>query len=244
MMTSFIIRIGKERRKTYSPITGDMAILQQQSTASRWHNSFCVATSHIPTRDTLHLVRRVQAITIAWMSLETTLSLLAAWTAHSPALAAFGGDSAVELLSAVVVLWRFRRHASGHAEQHAARIAGGLLFVLAACVVLASAMSLLGYGEPKPSYLGMAVLVAALLVMPRLATEKRRLSALTRSAALRADAAEAAMCAYLSLIALVGLAAHAIWHVEWADPVAALAITPFILFEAREAIRGKACGCC
>ncbi len=178
------------------------------------------------------------------MSIEAALSLWAAWMARSPALAAFGGDSTVELLSAVVVLWRFRTHESEHAEQRAARVAGGLLFVLAAYVVLASAMSLLGYSEPKPSYLGMAVLVGAALIMPVLAREKRRLSVLTGSGALRADAAESALCAYLSIIALLGLAIHAIWHVAWADPVAALAITPLIVFEAREAMHGKACGCC
>ncbi len=177
------------------------------------------------------------------MTLEASLSLWTAWTARSPALAAFGGDSAVELLSAVVVLWRFRQLASEHAEKRAAQIAGGLLFVLAVSVVVAAAMSLLGYSEPKPSYLGMAVLLAALLVMPLLAREKRRLSALTGSAALRADAAESALCAYLSLIALAGLAVHAIWRVQWADPIAALAITPLIVREARESIRGKACGC-
>ncbi len=203
-----------------------------------------MVTNSIPTQDTLHRIRQVQIITIAWMTVEASLSLWTAWTAHSPALAAFGGDSAVELLSAVVVLWRFRHRASEHAERRAARIAGVLLFVLAFTVVLVSLMSLLGYSEPKPSYLGMAVLIAALLIMPLLAREKRRLSAVTESAALRADAAESALCAYLSLIALVGLAVHAIWRVEWADPIAALAITPLILREARESIRGKACGCC
>lgn len=178
------------------------------------------------------------------MSIEAGLSLWAAWRARSPALAAFGGDSAVEFLSALVVLWRFRNHTSEGAERRAARIAGGLLFALAGCVALISAMSLLGYSEPKPSYLGIAVLVAAVLIMPWLAKEKRRLSAVTGSAALRADAAESALCAYLSIIALVGLAVHAVWHIEWADPVAALAITPLIVYEAREAIKGKACGCC
>ena len=79
--------------------------------------------------------------------------------------------------------------------------------------------------------------------MPLLAKEKRRLSALTGSAALRADAAESALCAYMSIIALIGLTVHAVWHISWADPIAALAITPFILFEAREAMRGKPCGC-
>jgi divalent metal cation (Fe/Co/Zn/Cd) transporter len=197
-----------------------------------------------PNHRTLRHIHWVQTITIAWMSVEAVLSLWAAGMARSPALAAFGGDSAIELLSAVVVLWRFRTHSSKPAEQPAARIAGGLLLALAAYVVVASAISLLGYGEPKPSSLGMAVLVGAALVMPVLAKEKQRLSALTGSAALRADAAESALCAYLAIIALIGLAVHAIWHIAWADPVAALAITPLIVFEAREAMRGKACGGC
>ncbi|MGC2196958.1 MAG: cation transporter [Terriglobales bacterium] len=203
-----------------------------------------MVTLSIPPEDTLRRIQRVQRITIAWMTVEAALSLWAAWRAHSPALAAFGGDSGVELLSAVVVLRRFRTRAPEQAERRAARSAGGLLFALAVYVVLASALSLLGFIEPKPSYLGMAVLAAATLIMPFLAREKRRLSALTGSAALRADAAESALCAYLSVIALMGLAVHAVWHIAWADPVAALAITPLIVYEGREAMRGKACGCC
>ena len=41
--------------------------------------------------------------------------------------------------------------------------------------------------------------------MPWLAKQKRQLSAATGSAALRADAAESAVCGYLALIALAGL---------------------------------------
>jgi divalent metal cation (Fe/Co/Zn/Cd) transporter len=203
-----------------------------------------VSTLRSPTRDTLDHIQRIQTITIAWMSVEAALSLWAAWTARSPALAAFGGDSAVELLSATVVLWRFRTRASERAEQRAARVAGGLLLALIACVVAASTMSLLGYNEPGPSYLGIAVLAGAAIIMPVLAREKRRLSALTGSAALRADAVESALCAYLAIIALVGVGVHAIWHIACADPMAALAILPLVALEAREAMRGKACGCC
>jgi divalent metal cation (Fe/Co/Zn/Cd) transporter len=179
------------------------------------------------------------------MSVEAAISLLAAWRARSPALLAFGGDSAIELLSAVVVLWRFRANvAQERAERRAARIAGVLLFVLAASVVAVSVMALLGYSEPKATLLGVAILIAAASFMPLFAREKRRLSAQTGSAALRADAAESALCAYLSLIALVGLAANAAWRVPWADSVAALAIVPVVLWEGREALRGKPCGCC
>ncbi len=199
----------------------------------------------IATPEAIRRIQRVQTVTIAWMSVEALVSLFAAWRARSPALLAFGGDSAIELFSAVVVLWRFRASAAnGDAERRAARVAGGLLFALAAFVAVTSITSLLGYSEPKPTFLGIAILVAAAVIMPWLAREKGRLSGATGCAALRADAAQSALCAYLSLIALAGLAINAIWHVKWADPIAASVVLPLIIWEGREALRGKACGCC
>ena len=176
------------------------------------------------------------------MTVEAVVSLGAAWFARSPALLGFGGDSAVELLSAAVVLWRFNSPSRGDdAERQAARIAGGLLFVLAAFVALASVLTLLGHVQARPSPIGIALLILAAAVMPWLAKQKRRLSAATGSAALRADAAESTVCAYLALIALAGLVINAIWRVSWADPVAALALLPLIVHEAREAMKGKPC---
>ncbi len=199
----------------------------------------------IATEDAVRRIQRVQTVTIAWMSVEAALSLFAAWRAHSPALLVLGGDSAIELFSAVVMPWRFRAtDAHADVEKRAARVAGALLFALAAFVPATQVASLLGYSEPKPTLLGIAILVAAAAVMPRLAKEKRRLSEATGSAALKADPAQAALCAYLSLIALAGLTINAIWRVKWADPIAALAVLPLIVWEGREAMRGKACGCC
>jgi divalent metal cation (Fe/Co/Zn/Cd) transporter len=198
----------------------------------------------IASPNAVRRIQRVQAVTIAWMTVEAAVSLFAAWRARSPALLAFGGDSAIELFSAVVVLWRFRATVRENAERRAARVAGALLFALGTFVAVTSVTSLLDYSQPKPTLLGIAVLVAAAVVMPCLAKEKRRLSGATGSAALRADAAQSALCAYLSLIALAGLATNAIWRVKWADPTAALAVLPLIVWEGREAIRGNACGCC
>jgi divalent metal cation (Fe/Co/Zn/Cd) transporter len=178
------------------------------------------------------------------MTVEASVSLFAAWMARSPALLAFGGDSAIELLSAVAVLWRFRASRQERSEKHAARITAALLFTLAAYVVVVSATTLLGHREAKTTYVGIAILIGAAAIMPWLAKEKRRLSAITGSAALRADAAESALCAYLSVIALVGLGINAIWHIRWADPIAALVIVPLIIWEGSEAMRGRACGCC
>jgi divalent metal cation (Fe/Co/Zn/Cd) transporter len=192
--------------------------------------------------EVLQRVLWIQALTLIWMSVEAGVSLGAAWTARSPALLAFGGDSAVELLSAAVVFRRFYTPSQrGHGEERAGRIAGGLLFVLAAFVVTTSVLTLLRHAEARPSFIGIAVLGLAAVIMPWLAAQKRRLSIRTGSAALRADAAESAVCGYLALIALAGLAVNAVWRVSWADPVAALALLPLILREGWEALKGKPC---
>ena len=184
----------------------------------------------------------IQTITLIWMSVEAVVSLGAAWMARSPALLAFGGDSAVELLSAAVVFWRFNSTSHrAYAEERASKIAGGLLFFLAAFVVTASVLTLLGHIVARPSAIGIALLVLAAVIMPWLAAQKRQLSTTTFSAALRADAAESAVCGYLALIALAGLVANAFWKVGWADPVAALALLPLIVREGWEATKGKPC---
>jgi len=199
----------------------------------------------VASPEVLRRVIRIQTLTLLWMSVEVAASLGAAWKARSPALLAFGGDSAVELISAVIVRRRFRVQVrQEQAESRATRIAGFLLLALAAFVVVASAVTLLGHAEPTQSYLGIAVLIVASVFMPWLAKEKRRLSAITGSAALRADAVESALCGYLSLIALVGLAVNAIWHIAWADPVAALCLVPFIVREGWEVVQGKRDECC
>jgi len=185
-------------------------------------------------------VLRLQVLTIAWMTVEAVVSLAAAWNSHSPALFAFGGDSLVELLSAAVVFWRFRFELN---EARAARIAGALLFMLAGFVVLTSILNFLGYREAQRSLVGIGILLAAAVGMPWLAARKRQLAAITSSAALKADAAESALCAYMAWTALAGLAVNAIWGKSWADPLAALALTPLILREGWKAFHSSKLCC-
>lgn len=187
----------------------------------------------------------IQTFTIIWMAVEAVVALVSSWKTRSPALLGFGGDSLIELLSAVVVYWRFRsERTDARIEKGAARIAGALLFSLAGFVVIASAAALLGYSEAQTSFVGIALLLIAAFVMPWLAGEKRRLSAVTSSAALRADAAESALCGYMAWISMTGLVLNAVWKIRWADPVAALSLIPIVLHEGWEATKGKPCKNC
>ena len=188
-------------------------------------------------------IRRIQWLTISWMTVEVVIALIAAIRAHSVALAAFGGDSAIELFSAAVVLARFRA-TRGISETLATKITGWLLVVLAAYIASHSLYTLLAaQSKPEPSYLGIGLLVAAAVVMPWLGRRKRLLATETNSSALRADAVQSSICAYLAWIALAGLLLNAIAHVSWADPVAALGLLPIIIKEAKESMQGRSCEC-
>jgi divalent metal cation (Fe/Co/Zn/Cd) transporter len=206
------------------------------------HNA---AVSGPPNRFPPETTRRIigiQILTLVWMTIEAAVSLGAAWAARSPALLGFGGDSAVELLSAAVVLRRFYLSSGeGHTEERTAKIAGAMLFALAAFVALTSVLTLLGRVEARPSPIGITLLIFAAVFMPWLARQKRTLSTATGSAALRADATESAVCGYLALIALGGLVVNAIWRVPWADPIAALALLPLIVREGWQAMKGEPC---
>jgi divalent metal cation (Fe/Co/Zn/Cd) transporter len=197
-------------------------------------------TTAPPAPDLLHRVVRLQVLTIGWMTVEAIIALGSAWTARSSALLGFGGDSAIELFSAIIVLWRFHSKSdSSVAEKLTARLAGGLLFFIAAFVIASSGLSLLGYRKPQPSFVGIILLIVAAIGMPWLASQKRNLAAQVASASLRADATESALCGYLSLIALAGLLANAFFHAPWADPIAALALVPIIAKEAWRAVHAS-----
>lgn len=185
----------------------------------------------------------LQTITIAWMTIELGISLYAGIRAHSVALTAFGADSAIELLSALIVLRRFAVGPS--AERRAVRLSGYLLYVLAGFILITSALSFFKHElQPEPSVLGIALLMATAVIMPLLARAKKRLAAETGSRALSADGAQSSICGYLSWIALAGLLLNFLFHLAWADSAAALLLLPFVLKEAREASKGVACGCC
>lgn len=189
------------------------------------------------------IVLGLQSITLAWMLAEAAIALHAAYAAHSAALLAFGADSLVELLSASVALLSFVP-SFPLTKDRAGRFSGILLFVLGGVVAITAVLSLLHNLRPETSYGGIAISIAALIVMPVLAWLKRKVARATDNPALAADAVQSATCAYLAAITLFGLAVNATFHIRWVDSVAALAALPILIVEGRKALRGESCGCC
>src|ERR1022692_324868 len=192
-------------------------------------------------------------ITLGWMTVEGAASLLLGWASKSLLLEAFGIDSVVELFSAAVLFWRLTIEAGGRAtlqdvdlvERRAARLVGYSLYALVAYVVLNS-----GYGlfiakritDTHESAWGILIGLVAKIGMPILAGYKLKVAARLNSRALRADAVESITCGYLSIVLMIGLVATRLLGWWWLDSVAALALIPFLIKEARAAISGG-CDC-
>ena len=179
-------------------------------------------------------------VTVAWKIVECSISAYASISAHSPAILAFGSDSVVELISAVVVLsqWFSGRRIP---ERRAARMSGVLLFLLALLVIGETLGSLVLHIHPEESRSGILITAASLVVMPVLAQWKRREAKRIQNDALAADAIQSATCAYLALLALLGLSLNAAFGIAWFDDLAALLAVPLLLKEARTAWHGHFC---
>src|SRR6266446_5145693 len=198
----------------------------------------------------VRLALRLTYITLGWMTIEGGASLLLGWASKSLLLEAFGIDSVIELFSAGVLLWRLQVEASGRAdearveavERRASRWVGYTLYFLVLYVVFNSAYGLFvahRVTDTHESVWGILIGLVAKIGMPILAGYKLKVAARLNSRALRADAVEAIVCGYLSIVLMVGLAATRILGWWWLDSVAALALIPFLIKEARAAIEAE-----
>jgi divalent metal cation (Fe/Co/Zn/Cd) transporter len=188
--------------------------------------------------------RWLEYLTIGWNSLEAIIAIGAGLVAGSIALVGFGLDSIIEVSSGAALLWRLHMDAPEkreRSERIALKLVGISFLLLAAYVTFDAAQSLITRVTPEASYIGIGLAALSLVVMPLLARAKRKVAASINSRALQADSRQTDICAYLSAILLGGLLLNALFGWWWADPVAALVMTPIIVKEGIEALRGETC---
>lgn len=189
--------------------------------------------------------RRLEYFTIAYNSLEGLIAIAAGLFAGSIALVGFGFDSAIEVTSGAVLLWRLHsdldEHQRERVEALSLRIVGICFLVLAAYVSFDSIKSLIRREAPEESLPGIVLALVSLIVMPLLVRAKRKVARGISSKALMADSKQTELCTYLSAILLGGLLLNALLGWWWADPVAALVMVPIIAREGIEALRGETC---
>lgn len=194
--------------------------------------------------DRVALLRRgvlLEGVTVGYNALEGIIAIAAGLAARSVALTGFGIDSVIEVTSGGLLWWRLRAELGSaplgpSAERRAARGAGFLLLALGVYIAADSTRLLLTGSHPESSLVGIVLTGLSLIVMPLLARAKLGIAASLGSRALRVDAHETIVCAWLSATTLLGLGLNAVLGWWWADPVAALGMLPLIVREGIEAV--------
>jgi len=187
----------------------------------------------------LHRGLILEYISIGWMSIEGSASLIAGLLAGSLALVAFGGDSFIELLSAYAVAAYLSKRQKGTASpkllEDTERITGVLLAALIPIMALGAVYSFLTGTRTEASIPGIAVAIGAVIIMPGLWRGKRRIGVETGCVPLSVDAVESATCFLMSIALLLGLLTVYLFGLWWVDYLAAGIILVFVAKEAVEA---------
>lgn len=189
-------------------------------------------------------VRLLSWVSLGYMTLEGTIAIVAGIVAGSVALIGFGLDSAIEGFASAIIVWRFTGHRifSDAAERRAQKLVAVQFFVLAPYVAYESVRALIDGDHADTSWLGIALGISSVLVMPYLGRAKQRLADQLGSAATKGEGRQNMLCAYLAGALLVGLVGNALFGAWWLDPVVGLVIAAVAVKEGREAWRGE--GCC
>ncbi len=188
---------------------------------------------------------RLNYLTIGYNTLEGVVSLAAGVVAGSVALIGFGVDSVIEVTASAAAQWRLRADVNparrARVERVTHRVIGVSFLALSAYVAVESLTTLWRQEAPDPSPIGLAILILSVLVMPLLARAKRRVARALGSHTLGAEATQTSVCAWLSVIALAGVALNAFAAWWWADPVAALVMVPILVNEGMQGLPGRSC---
>ena len=193
------------------------------------------------------LIRRAKTLSwlsLAYMTVEGAVAIIAAILASSVALLGFGLDSAIEGFASIIVIWRFTgtRRLSAHAEQRAQKLVAVSFFLLAPYIAQDAIRALINADHPSTSWIGIGLSISSIVVMPLLGRAKQRIGTRLGSGATAGEGTQNMLCAYLAAGVLVGLALNAAFGLWWADPAVALGIAALAINEGRETWQGE--GCC
>lgn len=193
--------------------------------------------------------RMLSFVTLGYNIAEGAAAIIAGTLAGSIALVGFGIDSVIEVTSSVAALWRLHADLDPErrerVERLSLRIIGACFLSLGVYIAIDAGLALWKHHAPEKTLAGIVIASLSVVIMPVLARAKGRVADALRSRALRADATQTNLCMYLSAIVLCGLALYSLFGWWWADPLAALAMTPIVVREGLEGLRAEqACDHC
>ena len=181
---------------------------------------------------------------LAWMTLEGALGLLAGIEANSISVLTWAASSAVEGLASAIVIWRFTGHRalSEYSERRAQRWVAASFFLLVPYFLYEAIARLIHGSEANAAPLAIALTASSVVLMPLLGWAKLGLGRRLESGATAGEGIQNLLCAAQALAALIAVIAAGA-GVALIDPLAALLIAGIAAKEGIELWRGDACSC-
>ena len=184
--------------------------------------------------------RLLSWVSLAWMTGEGLLGLVAGLDAGSVSLLGWAVGSVIEGLASIIVIWRFTgaRTLSETAEARAQRAVAASFFLLAPYLVIQSVHDLATAHAAETTVLGIVVTAASVVAMPALGIAKRHLGANLGSRATVGEGVQNLICAAQAAAVLIGLAVTAADGWTWVDPAVALLLAAWAIREGIKAWQG------
>jgi predicted Co/Zn/Cd cation transporter (cation efflux family) len=181
---------------------------------------------------------------LAWMSVEGFVGVLAGVQAHSLGVVTWAASSFVEALASLIVVWRFTGHRtlSVTSEARAQKWVAASFFLLAPYFVIEAVRKLIDGGDTHATPLAVTLTISAIVLMPLLGWAKLRLGRQLDSGATAGEGIQNIMCAVQAATALIAVAGAGV-GLRFLDPVAVLVIAAIALKEGRDGWRGESTCC-
>jgi divalent metal cation (Fe/Co/Zn/Cd) transporter len=202
-----------------------------------------------PTRDaewqrTAARARLLSWISLAWMTIEGVVGLIAGLDARSLSVIVWASSSFVEALAAIIVIWRFTgtRTLTEHSEHTAQRLVAGSFLLLVPFFLYEAARRLIDGGHTTSNAAAVAVTASAIVLMPIIGAAKLRLGDKLGSGATSGEGIQNLMCAAQALAALVALIGASA-GLGLLDPIVAILIAAAAAKEGVELWQGDG-DCC
>jgi divalent metal cation (Fe/Co/Zn/Cd) transporter len=184
--------------------------------------------------------RRLSWLSLAWMSVEGIVGLLAGFEANSLSLVIWAASSFVEGLASMTIIWRLtgsRTH-SESAERTAQKWVAGSFLLLVPYFLYESVERLIHGGDVEANTVGIVVTASAIVLMPALGWAKLRLARRLDSSATAGEGVQNLLCAAQAAAALLAILAGGA-GLAFVDPIAAVVISGIAIRECRELWRGE-----
>jgi divalent metal cation (Fe/Co/Zn/Cd) transporter len=189
-------------------------------------------------------VKRLAWASLAWMSVEGFVGVIAGVQANSLGVVTWAATSFVEALASLIVVWRFTgsRTLSHESEARAQKWVAASFFLLAPYFVVEAIRKLISGEGAEVTALAVALTASAIVLMPLIGWAKLRLGKKLDSGATAGEGIQNLMCAAQAATALIAVAGASA-GLAFLDPLAALAIAAIAIREGVQGWRG-ADPCC